>query len=158
MSYQNKSCPCGSRKKIQYCCEKYLLRKENPQTAEQLMKSRYTAFVRGNIDYLIATLHPDKRQPNDKKELTKSINNTTWLGLTIIDTSQGKKSDQVGYVEFMAVFQVTKPQQLHERSQFIKIDGKWFYVDGNILPELILQSNDNCWCGSQKKYKKCHGK
>ena len=50
------NCPCGSRKKYQYCCEKYLLSKAFPETAEQLMKSRYTAFCQGNIEYLIATL------------------------------------------------------------------------------------------------------
>ena len=153
-----KTCPCGSRKKYQYCCGQYLSGKELPETAEQLMKSRYTAFCQGNIDYLIATLHPDKRQGSDRKELTKSINNTSWLGLTIIDTSQGKKHDKVGYVEFMAVFKITEPQQLHERSKFIKTDGKWFYVEGDIMPDLIPKRNDNCWCGSGKKYKKCHGK
>ena len=152
-----KTCPCGSRKKYQYCCGQYLSGKELPETAEQLMKSRYTAFCQGDIDYLIATLHSDKRQGSDRKELTKSINNTTWLGLTIIDTSQGKKHDKVGYVEFMAVFKITEPQQLHERSKFIKTDGKWFYVEGDIMPDLIPKRNDNCWCGSGKKYKKCHG-
>nr|WP_222427002.1 YchJ family protein [Hyella patelloides] len=142
---------------MQYCCGKYLSGKEYPATAEQLMKSRYTAFCEGNIDYLIATLHPNKRQENDRQELTKTINNTTWLGLTIVDINQGKKNDKIGYVEFMAVFKTTEPQQLHERSRFFKVDGKWFYVDGNILPDLILKSSDNCWCGSGKKYKKCHG-
>ena len=152
-----KTCPCGSRKKYQYCCGKYLSGKELPETAEQLMKSRYTAFCLGDIDYLIATLHPDKRTEKDRKELTKSINNTTWLGLTIIDSSQGKKNDKLGYVEFVAVFKISEPQQLHERSKFLKTDGKWFYVEGDILPDLIPKGNDDCWCGSGKKYKKCHG-
>ena len=151
-------CPCGSRKKFSYCCEKYHLAKESPATAEQLMRSRYTAFCTGNIDYLVATLHPDKRKKSDARELAKTINNTTWLGLTIVSTTQGKKKDIIGYVEFMAAFKIDKPQQLHERSKFVKEDGKWFYVDGEFLPDLVLKGNDKCWCGSQKKYNKCHGK
>ena len=155
MSSEN--CPCGSKKKYQYCCRKYLSGNKAPDTAEQLMRSRYTAFNKGNIDYLITTLHPDKRNPSDREELAKTINNTTWLGLTIVNTDRGKKHDQIGYVEFMAVFKKTEPQQLHERSKFYKIEGKWFYVDGKFLPNLIPKDNDNCWCGSGKKYKKCHG-
>ncbi len=151
-------CPCGSRKKYQYCCEKYLLGKALPETAEQLMKSRYTAFCKGNIDYLIATLHPDKRTKRDHQELTKTITNTTWLNLTIINTGQGKKSDKIGYVEFVAAFKITEIQQLHENSKFIKTDGKWFYLEGNILPDFIPKSNNKCWCGSGNKYKKCHSK
>ena len=155
---ESENCDCGSRKKFQYCCGKYLVGKAKPDTAEQLMRSRYTAFCRGNIDYLIATLHPDKRSSSDRKKLSKTINNTTWLGLTIVNTRQGKKQDRVGLVEFMAVFKVNEPQQLHERSRFMKTDGQWFYVDGDILPDLVFNGNDNCWCGSKKKYKKCHGK
>ena len=155
---QANNCPCGSRKKYQYCCGKYLSGNKYPETAEQLMRSRYTAFNEENIDYLITTLHPAKRNQSDRKELAKTIKNTTWLGLTVVNTSQGKKHDKIGYVEFMAAFKITEPQQLHERSKFIKVDGKWFYVDGDILPDLIPKDNDNCWCGSGKKYKKCHGR
>ena len=152
-----KNCPCRSRKKYLYCCEKYLLCNKYPETAEQSMRARYTAFNEENIDYLIAILHPDKRQASDRKELAKTIKYTTWLGLTVVNTSQGKKHDKIGYVEFMAAFKITEPQQLHERSKFSKIDGKWFYVDGEILPDLIPKDRDNCWCGSGKTYKKCHG-
>lgn len=150
------NCPCGSRKKYQYCCEKYLLGKALPETAEQLMKSRYAAFCQGNIEYLIATLHPNKRTERDRQELTKTINNITWLNLTIIETNQGHKNDKVGFVEFVAAFKTTEIRQLHERSKFIKANGKWFYVEGDILPDFIPNSNDKCWCGSGKKYKKCH--
>ena len=171
----NQICPCGSRKKYQYCCEPYLSGKQFPETAAQLMRSRYTAFSRGNIDYLIATHHPDKRKKNDRKQIANSIKNTTWLGLKIVDTSPGNKHDaiskrsasraaqclaesEIAYVEFVAIFKIDEIQQLHERSKFIKTDGKWFYLEGEILPDLIPKRNDNCWCGSGKKYKKCHGK
>ena len=150
-------CPCGSKKQYQYCCGKYLSGKATAETAEKLMRSRYTAFCQGHIDYLIATLHPDKRTPSNRAELTKSINNIQWLSLTVINTNKGKKNDSVGYVEFEAVYRVNEPKQLHERSQFIKTDGKWFYVEGDILSGTIPKRNQPCWCGSGEKYKKCHG-
>ena len=150
-------CPCGSRKKYQYCCGLYLSGKEIPKTAVQLMRSRYTAFCQGDIDYLIATHHPDQRTKNDRQKIANSIKNTTWLGLNIIDTSQDRKNQAIAYVEFVAIFKVNEIQQLHERSKFIKAEGKWFYLEGEILPDLVPKRNDNCWCGSGKKYKKCHG-
>ena len=127
-------CPCGSRKATQYCCEMYLSGKKKPETAEKLMRSRYTAFYRGNIDYLIATLHPERRNPNDRQELSQSMSNTQWLGLTIINTQRGRKNDNTGIVEFEATYQVSELGQLHERSRFVKQGDRWFYVDGDILP------------------------
>ena len=150
-------CPCGSKKPYQYCCGIYLTGKKNPETAEKLMRSRYTAFCKGNIDYLIATLHPDKRTQSDRTELTKSINNTQWLSLTIINTHKGKKNDAIGQVEFEAVYRINEPGQLHELSKFIKADNKWFYLEGDILPGTIPKRNAPCWCGSGEKYRKCHG-
>ena len=121
------------------------------------MRSRYTAFYRGNVDYLIATRPSDKRKPDDYKELTNSINQTQWLGLTIINTQKGKKNDSTGVVEFEAVYQVTEPGQLHERSRFVKTGGKWFYVDGDILPGTIPKPKEPCWCKSGKTFRQCHG-
>ena len=149
-------CPCGSKKSAKYCCEIYLSGKQKPETAEKLMRSRYSAFYYGNVDYLIATLHPDKREASDRQELTKSINNTQWLNLTIIDRQKGKKNDTKGIVEFEAVYQTNQPGQLHERSRFVKLDGQWFYVDGDILPGTIPKPKAPCWCGSGKKYRQCH--
>ena len=149
-------CPYQSKKQFQYCCGMYLSGKKKPDTAEKLMRSRYTAFVKGNVNYLMATVDPDLRKPNDFEELTTSISNTRWLGLTIINTQKGKKQDVTGWVEFEAIYRVTEPAQLHERSRFRKIDGQWFYIDGDILPGTIPKSNQPCWCGSGKKYKDCH--
>jgi SEC-C motif domain protein len=151
-------CPCGNKKAAKYCCQMYLSGKKQPETAEKLMRSRYTAFCQGKVDYLIATLHPDKRKSGDRAELINSIQNTQWLGLTIINTNQGKKNETIGYVEFEAIYQVTEPRQLHERSQFVKIEGQWFYVTGEILPGTIPKANQPCWCRSGKKFQQCHGK
>lgn len=153
-------CPCGSKKAQKYCCQMYISGKKKPETAEKLMRSRYTAFYLRNldyVDYLIATLHPHQRKAEDRAELSKSLENTQWLGLTIITTEKGKKNDAVGYVEFEAIYQVNEPGQLHERSKFTKVDGQWFYVEGDILPGTTPKPNSPCWCGSQKKFKQCHG-
>jgi SEC-C motif-containing protein len=135
----------------------YLSGKKLPETAEKLMRSRYSAFVRGNVDYLVNTLHPDQRQADDRQELIQSIKNTQWLGLTIIDTKKGKKNDATGTVEFEAIYQVTEPKQLHERSRFTKTNGRWFYEDGELLPGTVPKPKEPCWCGSHKKYQQCHG-
>ncbi len=105
----------------------------------------------------MATLHQDRRSQRDFAELTKNINQTQWLGLTVINTNKGKKNDAIGYVEFEAIYQVNEPRQLHERSKFIKDNGQWFYVEGDILPGTVPKRHQPCWCGSGEKYKKCHG-
>lgn len=150
-------CPCGNTAEYQDCCGLFLAGKANAQTAEQLMRSRYTAFSKGNIDYLIATLHSSKRKPEDRAILQKRIDESKWLGLKIIDTEQGEVNDEYGYVEFAAFSGNTIQGQLHERSEFIREDGKWFYVQGEIKEAYKLGRNEVCWCGSGKKYKKCHG-
>ncbi|MEM8675502.1 MAG: YchJ family protein [Cyanobacteria bacterium P01_G01_bin.67] len=150
-------CPCGSKKQYQYCCCMYLSGKKQPETAAKLMRSRYTAFTQGNIDYLVNTLHPEKRNSDERTTLTRSVKNTKWLGLTIIDTQKGKKKDLTGIVEFEAIYQIEEPGQLHERSRFIKADKQWFYVDGDLLPGTIPKPKAPCWCNSGKKYKQCHG-
>ena len=125
------------------------------------MRSRYSAFCEQNIDYLIATHHPSKRLPDDAEQLTSSMQNCQWLSLKILDTQLGGPSDDQGEVEFVASYtQSEKPGLLHERSRFRKEQEQWFYVDGDLYetpqPDK-LGRNDPCWCGSGKKFKKCHG-
>ncbi|MEM9769301.1 MAG: YchJ family protein [Cyanobacteria bacterium P01_D01_bin.71] len=151
------ACPCGSQRPFGGCCEPYLSGRQLAPTAEALMRSRYAAFCVQNIDYLLATHHPTKRTLGDRASLAKSMKNTTWLGLTILATQQGHPDDQLGMVEFVAHFQADKPGQIHERSRFQKQKGRWFYVDGELLPPVEPRRNDPCWCGSGKKFKQCHG-
>jgi len=120
------------------------------------MRSRYSAYCLDKIDYLINTLHPDKRQGDDwKEELKQSIAETQWLGLKII---RHKPAGSSATVEFVGFYQGESIEQLHEKSRFIKQDANWFYVDGDILPAIKLARNDLCFCGSNTKFKKCHGK
>lgn len=149
-------CYCGSEKILSLCCEPYILGKSFPATPEQLMRSRYSAFVTRNVNYLLATLAIEKHKPNEKAKLTESIKGTKWLGLKVIATSPIESTNQMGTVEFVAFFEENGVQQLHERSRFIFRDDRWYYLDGEHLPSIKLGRNDSCFCGSGKKYKKCH--
>lgn len=126
-------------------------------TAEALMRSRYTAYCKSNVDYLIATRHPSKRKFDDRINLTKSSKTTVWESLTVVKTRQGNRQDTRGQVEFVAVHSQPEWGQLHERSQFIKENGRWFYIDGERLPPVLPKRSQPCWCGSGRKFKRCHG-
>jgi len=151
---KNDSCFCGSNEHFSNCCQPYLNQEKIPTNAEELMRSRYSAFNVGDVDYLINTLLPEKRQEDDKLQIQNTVDNTEWLGLKII-TGPKRQEDEV---EFVAFFQEEENiiGQLHECSNFAQQDNKWFYIDGVHLPEIKLKRNDLCFCGSGKKYKKCH--
>jgi SEC-C motif-containing protein len=119
------------------------------------MRSRYSAFCTGQIDYLIATRHPSKRQGDDRQDLSQTIAMTEWLNLRVL---YSQETAERGTVEFVAFFKAQgQLSQLHERSDFVCQDGRWYYLEGKHLPPLRLERNDPCWCGSGKKVKKCHG-
>jgi SEC-C motif domain protein len=146
-------CPCCSNQSYHACCQKLHHGDLTASSAEQLMRSRYSAFVVGDIGYLTKTLHPDKRQADDEAVLRQTIEQTQWLGLKIIDH---KSTENKATVEFIAFYQDEVIGQLHEHSHFIKQNKQWFYVDGEMLPAVKLSRNDLCFCGSGKKIKKCH--
>lgn len=100
------------------------------------MLSRYTAFVLEKAFYLVDTHHPQSRQQNELKALKKSFKRMVWTCLEIVATKAGTATDYEGEVEFIAHFKhLGKVGYLHERSRFSKEEGRWFYVDGEILPD-----------------------
>lgn len=102
-----------------------------PETAEQLMRSRYTAFFFRLVDYLVATTHPDKREKKLAHNLDQTIWDPRWRKLEIVQKSKGGKDDKTGKVEFIATFSLDgETHQLHEKSRFRRFKGKWMYVDG----------------------------
>ena len=163
----SKQCMCGSQRQYANCCGPYLAGEAIAPTAEALMRSRYSAFYQGNIDYLIATHQLDSRPPNERTDLIESVKNTRWVNLLIVSTHQGQAKDQSGTVEFVAAYRpalrLPSPAgaepvaQLHERSRFIRADCRWFYVGGDILMPYQPKRSQPCWCGSGKKFKHCHG-
>ncbi len=150
-------CDCGSQVPYDECCGPLLSGKSKANSPEQLMRSRFSAFCKKNIQYLMDTRHPSKREPDDRESLNHTMNETQWLGLKIIKTSKNKKDEGTGQVEFAAFYKAGDFGQLHERSTFIRENKSWFYLDGQMLEPVKTGRNEPCWCNSGKKYKKCHG-
>ena len=124
-------CPCKSRASYAACCMPFHYGRALPETAEQLMRSRYSAYFFRLVDYLVDTTHPETRGPGLKAELEKTIYQVNWHYLTIIDSSKGGKNDKVGKVEFVAEYYFDgEPHELHERSRFKRFKGAWKYLDG----------------------------
>jgi SEC-C motif-containing protein len=124
-------CPCGG-KSYASCCEPFHLGKAIAPTPEKLMRSRYSAYVMKLEAYLLSTWHPDTCP---EEPLFQDQPSTQWVDLKIKHHSMA--ADQLsGTVEFVAVFKVNgKAHRIHEISQFIKQNDRWFYVDGE-FPEI----------------------
>ena len=127
------TCPCGSNKPFSFCCEPAIEGQKPAQTAEALMRSRYTAFALGIVDYLMNTTAAENRNPEDALLIEEQVRATTWVGLRIIATERGGKDDDSGTVEFIARFEADdQTGELQERSNFRKENNHWYYVDGDI--------------------------
>ncbi len=143
-------CPCGSEQPYRDCCEPLHRGDGEAASAAQLMRSRYTAFVRGDEEYLRRTW-----QRQHCPSTLGDLDTTQWLGLRLLDCpeEQGDRAE----VEFVAFFLGDgRVAQLHERSRFVREQGRWHYADGEMLAAVKLSRNDSCCCGSGRKQKKCH--
>lgn len=157
-------CPCQSGVKYSHCCEPLIKGKKQAETAEQLMRARYTAYTQIQMDFIEQTHDPKTSQDIDMQGSREWAQTTNWDGLEIIETAQGGVDDEVGTVEFKATFLTEEgPQIHHELSQFHKRDGVWYYSDSSQPSQTVVRvspkvgRNDPCPCGSGKKYKKCCG-
>jgi SEC-C motif domain protein len=121
------ACPCGTGAAFATCCAPVLAGSPAP-TALALMRSRYTAFVRGDNAHLERTWHPRTRPV--RVELDPA---TTWTGLRIEEVVDGGAEDQAGVVEFCATWSGARERgTLHERSRFVRRGGRWMYLDGEV--------------------------
>ncbi|WP_069859854.1 YchJ family protein [Desulfoplanes formicivorans] len=159
-------CPCGSGLSFGSCCGPLLEGTSRPQTAEALMRSRFTAFATGRYAYLQQTVIPslyDKFIPDD---LARSTRHVRWTRLEIEGREAGTANDIQGTVIFSARYEHNNRQHIvRERSRFEKREGAWLYAGGHLLAEnqvvgtgRSIGRNTPCPCGSGKKYKKCCGK
>lgn len=156
-------CHCGLEPTFEQCCQPYIQRKAIPTTAEACMRSRYSAFAVGDMDYIRDTNHPDTLGDFDQAANQQWADESQWLGLEITSTSEGQKGDDEGIVEFVAHFRHEGFEKAHhEVSTFKKIDEQWYFHDGKarrpgtmVRQEPKVGRNDPCVCGSGKKYKKC---
>ncbi|MGW0868673.1 YchJ family protein [Streptomyces sp. NPDC002611] len=121
-----RSCTCGRPGTYDDCCGRYHAGAAAAPTAEALMRSRYSAFVKGDAGYLLRTWHPRTRP--GRLDLDPGMR---WTGLEILDTSDGSAFHTTGTVTFRASY---RGGSLHEQSRFERVDGAWVYVDGEILP------------------------
>lgn len=133
------ACPCGrlqgsggKAKPLAYadCCGRFLDHWDTQPApdAECLMRSRYTAFVQGRADYLLATWHPSHRPASLDFDAAAQ-----WLGLEV--RGHWVKDVDHAEVEFVARHRLGgRAVRLHERSRFVREGGRWYYVDGDMLP------------------------
>ena len=119
------TCFCSSQKSFESCCKPYLDGTQHVQTAEALMRSRYSAYVLHEVDYLIKTTHPSQRNFHSREETLRWAVSNQWLKLEILNATHD-------IVEFKAYFQdpTLKNQIHHEKSTFSFVNDRWFYVDG----------------------------
>jgi SEC-C motif domain protein len=121
-----KKCPCGSTLSFELCCGS-LHQGAEAQTPEQLMRSRYSAFVLDLTDYLLATWHPDTRPAS----LAPNEPGLQWLGLSVKRHVQ--QDEDHATVEFVARSKLGgRAHRLHETSRFVRVAGAWLYLDGDL--------------------------
>ena len=142
-------CPCGSDTPYAHCCQNYHHQNEPAPTAEALMRSRYSAFVLGLADYLLASWHPDTR-PTD----LALDNSPKWASLQILGSETHGNS---GKVHFRAIYRTADGWgYLEEHSDFRHENGHWYYHSGNPQEGTLKPGrNEPCPCGSGRKFKAC---
>ena len=122
-------CYCGQPKPYANCCEQVHKNMEKAETAEQLMRSRYSAFVKANGDYLMQSHHASTRPTKEKKTIVNWAKSVQWIKLDVLETCRGLKNDTNGTVTFKAYFYENgKVDVIHEKSAFVKENNKWFYL------------------------------
>jgi SEC-C motif-containing protein len=132
------ACPCGSNSSYQLCCGQYHHDLMIAKTPEILMRSRYTAYVMGDMAYIKKTMRGKPLEGFNDAEVNDWIKSICWLGLNVI------KSKDDGLNK-------------HETSEFQREDNFWYYVDGKEIniPSLKILPNSTCPCGSKRKFKHC---
>lgn len=155
-------CPCQSGVNYENCCQPKHLGSEKAKTAEELLRARYAAFVVGNIDYIMDTHHPEKKQEIDRDSIEEWSKHSTWHSLEIQAKEAGEEGDEEGVVDFVAKYtQDGKTYNHQELGWFKKHNGEWYFYDVKknrpVVKDAKIGRNDPCHCGSGKKFKKCHG-
>ncbi|PSJ80046.1 YchJ family protein [Neisseria iguanae] len=147
-------CPCQSQRAYADCCQLFHVQQKFPSFAEELMRSRYSAYVFQDIGYIVKTTVPSQQELLDAADMLTWSRETEWLGLDVLNhvPDIGKNHAQV---EFIAHFQNGgEVRHHHELSAFVKIGGRWYFIDPTVLLPAMKQP---CICGPDKKFKACCG-
>lgn len=155
------ACPCGSGRAFDLCCGPILAGEPAP-SAEALMRSRYTAFVRHDIDHIERSCAPETRAGFSRDDAVRVAQECEWGPLTVM---KAEENGDDGMVEFFLTFRRDGEEwPVHERSRFRRVDGRWLYVDSVLNPKdpprrvVKVGRNDPCPCGSGRKHKACCGR
>jgi SEC-C motif-containing protein len=146
-------CPCGSGNLLIGCCGRYHAGQAAP-CAEALMRSRYSAYVLGLIDYLLDTTLPVQKSSLDRESISQWSAQSTWLGLEVEHAELLGGKPEHAFVTFTARWHDAAGEHSHrERSAFVQNQGRWYFIDPTV--QLKAGRNDACPCGSELKFKKC---
>ncbi|SFC64688.1 YchJ family protein [Pseudoalteromonas denitrificans] len=151
-------CLCGNELSFNLCCQPFINGDKIPTNPEALMRSRYSAYSKGDAEYIYKTYAQEKQAENPIKEIAEFANSCQFLKLEVLETDDFIEES---FVTFKVHYLFSNLLcTLHEKSKFIKENDCWKYLDGNIeeTPEIKINRNDLCPCGSNKKFKKCHYK
>jgi SEC-C motif domain protein len=158
-------CPCGSQQELTKCCLPYIQKAKSAPTAEALLRARYTAFTRGDVDFILDTHHSQTRAEVNRDKIQSWSQNSDWVGLKLLETKDGTPSDSTGTIAFHVQYRNREDGKLTdhlELSEFEKEDGEWRFRNAKELKQNPIRRtdpklgrNDPCACGSGKKFKKC---
>jgi SEC-C motif-containing protein len=144
-------CICGNNVEFNECCRPIIEKIKKPASAEELMRSRYSAYVRANAAYLLYSTVEENRYTDDIALIEDFSKSVEWLKLDVLNATHDT-------VEFKAYYQDSESIKiLHEKSNFVQEKGIWKYKDGELYNTKV-ERNESCPCGSGKKYKKCCGR
>lgn len=148
----SQNCPCGQG---QYaaCCQSLHLKQQVAQTAEQLMRSRYSAFALQQIDYILQTTALGQQSTLDRAAIADWSQSNQWLKLDVVQ-HQPKLDKTHALVEFKAHYHDgTQAHIHHEISHFVLHQQQWYFLDPTL--EMQTTMKQPCICGSGKKFKQC---
>ncbi|MBU1331869.1 MAG: YchJ family protein [Gammaproteobacteria bacterium] len=146
-------CPCGSGDSLETCCGR-CHSGQAAADATQLMRSRYSAYALGHIDYLIDTTLPAQQSDLDRAAISAWSLHSTWLGLEVQASELIGGQPEHAWVSFTARWHDAQGEHTHsERSAFVQCKGRWYFLDPTV--KLRATRNDPCPCGSGQKFKKC---
>lgn len=125
------NCPCGSGKKYNNCCKKYH-DGALPENALKLMKARYSAFAKNQLKFLFDTMHPDLRPPTYEEFISGIRKNARYQRLVIRDFQDGDRFATVTFTAYISLGGMDAT--FTEKSEFEKVDGRWLYKSGAVIP------------------------
>ena len=118
-------CPCGTGSSFALCCGRFIAGKAFPSTAEELMRSRYSAYVKNDPEYILATTHSSQRRYYSRKAIERWAAESSWLRLEITAVTDAT-------VEFKAYYSDPEEKIIvhHEFSTFVFENGRWYFYEG----------------------------